>query len=74
MSPELRGVKPARAVSALKKAGFMEIRRSGSHALLRKEGCPLLIIPMHLKELKIGMLRDILKKAEISIEEFLKLL
>jgi predicted RNA binding protein YcfA (HicA-like mRNA interferase family) len=74
MSPELRGVKPTRAIKAFLRAGFDEVRQRGSHAVLRKEGRPLLIIPVHGRELKIGLLRDILKKAGISVERFLELL
>jgi len=55
------------------KFGFRIIRQKGSHASLKKEtpdgkGVGT-VVPMH-NELKIGTLKNILKLAKISEEEF----
>ncbi|MCP4658449.1 MAG: type II toxin-antitoxin system HicA family toxin [bacterium] len=61
-----------RAVQALKKLGFAEVRQRGSHVVLRKEtkegavGC---VVPRH-KELAVGTLRGILKQAKVAADEF----
>lgn len=56
------------------KFGFNAIRQKGSHVILAKEtpaGKVGTVVPMH-KELKLPTLKNILKLAKISEEEFLK--
>ncbi|HHF56131.1 MAG TPA: type II toxin-antitoxin system HicA family toxin [Thermoplasmatales archaeon] len=63
-------------IKALHKAGFIVIRQKGSHVILKKisgEKIIKLTVPLH-KTIKKGTLRKILDIAEISVEEFLKLL
>jgi len=65
------------AVRAFEKAGFFIKRQSGSHIIMRhrtdlNRRC---IIPLHgSKIIKPGTLQSILKGAELSIEEFSRLL
>lgn len=54
------------------KFGFLTIRQRGSHVCLAKEtsiGKIGTVVPLH-KELKIGTLKNVLKLAKISEEEF----
>ena len=74
MTRELRNIKAQDAIRALERAGFKLLRQKGSHALLYREGSPLLIIPTHSKALKLGLLKKELKKAGISVEKFKELL
>ena len=74
MSKELRGVTAKQAIAALERAGFRVVRQKGSHCLLHKQGSPLLVIPVHGAELKIGLLKKELKKAGLSVEDFNNLL
>jgi len=63
-------------IKALTKAGFTIVRQKGSHVRLEKRGEEKTIkvtVPLH-KELKKGTLNIILFHAEISLEEFKKLL
>jgi len=62
------------AISAFEKAGFKVLRQKGSHCLLYKQGTPLLVIPVHLKDLKIGLLKKEIKKAGLTVEQFESLL
>lgn len=57
---------------ALERLGFVKIRQSGSHVIMRKgpRGC---VVPMH-SELKVGTLAGVLRQAEVSAEEFISLL
>jgi predicted RNA binding protein YcfA (HicA-like mRNA interferase family) len=63
-------------IKALTKMGFVEIRQKGSHVILKKHtiagdvGC---VVPLH-KEVALGTLRGILKQANVSQEEFKKVL
>ncbi|HCM37887.1 MAG: YcfA family protein [Candidatus Gottesmanbacteria bacterium GW2011_GWB1_43_11] len=66
--------KAKEVVKILKKLGFEEKRQTGSHLIMynpqRKHIIP---IPIHAKDLKKGLLKGIIKQAESTEEEFLKL-
>ena len=62
------------AIKAFSRAGWIPHRQVGSHVVLRKEGSKVtLSVPKH-KELKPGLLRDLIKAAGLSVEEFEELL
>jgi len=62
------------AIKAFSRADWIPHRQVGSHVVLRKEGSKVtLSVPKH-KELKPGLLRDLIKAAGLSVEEFEKLL
>lgn len=61
-------------VRALEKAGFVFGRQRGSHMVLYCEHPPSQVtVPDH-RELDRGTLRSILRQADLTIEEFLRLL
>jgi predicted RNA binding protein YcfA (HicA-like mRNA interferase family) len=60
------------AVKTLKKAGFHVARQKGSHLILIKDEI-IVPIPKH-KEIKRGLLLEIMAEANLTKEEFLKLL
>jgi predicted RNA binding protein YcfA (HicA-like mRNA interferase family) len=70
--PKLRKVSGKEAVAALEKLGFRFARQKGSHAILKKEtstgiiGC---VVPLH-SEIAIGTLKNILRQANVSEEQF----
>lgn len=61
-------------IKALEKFGFYIKRQEGSHIVLRKDNpfCQL-VVPNH-KTLDRGTLRAIIRQADLSIEEFSKVL
>lgn len=61
-------------ISALKKAGFTQIRQQGSHIVLKKNN-PIvqLVVPDH-KELDTGTLRAIIRQSGLSVEDFIALI
>lgn len=62
------------AMSALQRTGFEVIRQSGSHVVLkRSDPFAQLVVPDH-KELDTGTLRAIIRQADLSVDEFMKLL
>ena len=70
MSERLRMCSGAEAVKKLKRAGWTVARQVGSHVMMVKSNYPYtLSIPQH-KELGIGLLKKLLKQAELSIEAF----
>ncbi len=67
----------AREVSrALEKVDFQQItgRGKGSHIFLHRADPPKGITIPNRKEIKRGLLRAIIRQADLSVEEFLKLL
>ncbi|KAM3094034.1 type II toxin-antitoxin system HicA family toxin [Phormidesmis sp. 146-35] len=63
--------------------GFEQVRQKGSHVILKKQvtlgegeeqetievGC---VVPLHQKEVAVGTLSNILRQADVSIEEFIQ--
>ena len=61
-------------INALKKIGYDIKRQTGSHIILRRDTpYSQVVVPNH-KELDRGTLRAIIRAADISVEEFLKLI
>lgn len=72
--PELPRVSGRQAVRALERAGWEVARQRGSHAILTRPGSIYtLSVPLHRK-LGPGLLRSLLRKADLSVEEFRDLL
>lgn len=70
--PKLPHISGAHAVRVFERMGFIVMRQSGSHIVLRKgsSGC---VVPNH-KEIKVGTLAGILRQAGVSAEDFLRVL
>ena len=67
--PKLPRTSGAAIVKALEHLGFVKVRQSGSHVIMRRgtKGC---VVPMH-GEVKVGTLAGLLRQAEVSPEEFI---
>ncbi|MDJ0737851.1 MAG: type II toxin-antitoxin system HicA family toxin [Nostocaceae cyanobacterium] len=72
--PRLPRISSGEAIRALERLGFVQIRQTGSHVVMKKEtpegeiGC---VVPVH-RELKIGTLRGILRQAQVTPEELIE--
>lgn len=66
--------KPREVISILQKLGFVQKRQTGSHVIMYnpilKSNIP---VPMHTKDIKKGLMRSIIKQADSTEREFLKL-
>ena len=72
--PRLPRISGREAVRAFEKAGWEVSRQRGSHVVLTKPGSIYtLSIPLH-RELATGLLRDQIRKAELTVAEFIELL
>jgi predicted RNA binding protein YcfA (HicA-like mRNA interferase family) len=78
--PKLPRIKATEVIRVLEKLGFRKVRQKGSHVIMKKSmvisegetieiGC---VVPMHSKDIAIGTLANILRQANISVEEFLE--
>lgn len=68
---KLAGVSGQRAVKKFQQLGYDVLRQRGSHVRLRhpQNKRKPLTIPLH-RELKFGLLRQLIKDASITVEDF----
>jgi predicted RNA binding protein YcfA (HicA-like mRNA interferase family) len=71
--PPLPVISGGVCIAALSKLGYRVLRQKGSHVRLECAGRPPVTVPMH-SELDRGTLRSVIRTAEISVEDFIKLL
>lgn len=72
---KLPSVRPKEVVRVLERAGFEFLRSRGSHRCYGKDGIDeTVVVPMHRKDIKPGTLRNILRNAHLTRQEFLDLL
>lgn len=73
--PELPIIKAEKVISALKKTGFKIVRQRRSHVRPRHSDGRVVNVPVHSgQDIGKGLLRKILRDAELSREEFINLL
>ena len=76
MNPKLPVVSGRESVKAFERIGYQVVRQRGSHIRLRDESDPdhlPLTVPDH-KTLKPGLLRKLLRDADLTVGEFVDLL
>lgn len=61
-------------VKILQKLGYIQKRQTGSHLIMYNPKLKRVIpVPIHVKELKKGLVRGIIKQAQSTEKEFLRL-
>jgi predicted RNA binding protein YcfA (HicA-like mRNA interferase family) len=76
VSPKLPSVSAKETIGVFQKIGYTVVRQRGSRIRLRDLNNPShnpLTVPNH-KEIKPGLLRKMIKDANLTIEEFIRLL
>ena len=74
MSQKIPKITAVNVIKVLEKIGFVLVRQSGSHKIYKNEAGRRVTIPYHSgKVLHPKILRNILRDAELSLEEFLEL-
>jgi mRNA interferase HicA len=72
--PKLPVVTPLKLIKIFEKAGFVWVHGAGSHRVYKNSDGARIVIPVHGRDIPNGTLLAILKDANISKEEFVKLL
>jgi len=73
--PNLPSLKPKEIAKLLEKAGFILKHTTGSHFIYYKKGIRRPIsIPFHAGNLPTGTQRAIIRQAQLTLDEVLKLL
>ena len=65
-----RDVSGAEAARALKRLGFIPLRQTGSHLILRKDQRTV-VVPQH-KPIKPGTLKGVIEQAGLTLEKFVE--
>ena len=73
MKRSLRGIKGRDAVKAFVRVGGKVRKGKGDHINIKMPNGQLITIPVN-KELKIGLLKSVIKRAGLTEEDFLDLL
>jgi predicted RNA binding protein YcfA (HicA-like mRNA interferase family) len=63
-----------KAISLLKKLGYREARQRGSHLVMQDGNGRIIVVPVHTKEIGVGLLRAIIRELGISREAYFELL
>ncbi len=63
-----RDVSGVQAAKVLFKLGFEEMRQTGSHRILRRDGRTV-VVPMH-KPIKPGTLKGLIEQSGMTVEQF----
>jgi len=76
VSPQLPTLTSKRLIRALEQGGFVFKRQTGSHRAYFHPDRPgkIVTVPFKAKDIKKGTLKNILKQAELSVDDLLKLL
>jgi predicted RNA binding protein YcfA (HicA-like mRNA interferase family) len=73
--PKLPVLKATELVRALEKAGFQVIRQKGSHVRMKHPEGRVVTVPVHPgQDVGRGLLRKVLRDAELTRDEFMALL
>ena len=73
--PKLPALTGKTVIYALEKIGFKTVRQKGSHVQMEHENGRLVTIPVHAgKTIGKGLLRKILRDAELTKEDLIALL
>ena len=59
-------MKPRELIKILEGNGFVFVRQTGSHAIYKKPGNRIIIVPIHSKDIPKGTLVGILKDAKLT--------
>ncbi|MEX0785436.1 MAG: type II toxin-antitoxin system HicA family toxin [Dehalococcoidia bacterium] len=71
--PDVPALRASEIISTPERIGFIVKRQTGSHVILTREGLRRpLVVPMHRRELPPGTVRDIIRQAGLTIEQFLE--
>lgn len=76
MSPALPVVSGQQVIQVLEKAGYVQVRQRGSHVRMLDGTDQMrrpITVPLH-KDIDRGLLRTIIRDADLSVDGFIKLL
>jgi len=73
MSGRLGSVRPREFIRKIQRLGFQIDHQTGSHVVLYHSQRGRLVVPMHSREMKRGLLMALLKQAGLTTDEYQKI-
>ena len=71
MSPRLPALTGREVIAVLERHGFLRVRQSGSHVVLRHPDGRRVTVPVHAgRDLGRGLLRQIMRDANLTATDF----
>ncbi|MFA6213827.1 MAG: type II toxin-antitoxin system HicA family toxin [Candidatus Micrarchaeia archaeon] len=67
---KLRPIPVKKAIALLKKLGYNEVRQRGSHLIMQNGKGRIIVVPIHTKEIGVGLLRAIIRELGLSREAY----
>jgi len=67
---KLRPIPVKRAIALLKKLGYKEVRQRGSHLVMQNDKGRIIVVPVHAKEIGVGLLRAMIRELGLSRETY----
>ncbi len=70
MSPRLPALSARRIIAILEHKGFLQVRQSGSHVIMRHPDGRRTTVPMHRgHDVGRGLLRQIMRDADLTLDD-----
>jgi len=63
---KLHPIQVKKAIALLKKLGYKEVRQRGSHLVMQNEEGRIIVVPVHTKEIGVGLLRAMIRELGLS--------
>ena len=70
MSPRLPSLAGREVIAILERHGFIKVRQSGSHVIMKHADGRRTTVPLHaIRDLGRGLLRQIMRDAKLTIDD-----
>ena len=66
----LRPISVQKAIALLRNLGYNEVRQRGSHLVMQNGKGRIIVVPVHTREIGVGLLRAIIREVGLSREAY----
>ena len=67
---KLRPITVKKAIALLKKLGYNEVRQRSSHLVMQNGKGRIIVVPVHTKEIGLGLLRAMIRELGLSRDAY----
>jgi len=69
---KLKPIPYRKILALLEELGYVPARQKGSHLILQNKDGKLVVVPIHLKDIGVGLVREIIRELGMTRAEFLE--
>lgn len=66
----LRPIPVKKAIALLKRLGYNEVRQRGSHLVMQDGEGRIIVVPVHAREIGVGLLRAMIRELGLSRDAY----